>query len=304
MQEKAVRLIDDRYARVAELGSGGFGTVYLVTDTRTHERAALKFLSGGQEGALERFQREARILSAQHDNPNVVRLRDHNLNHAPPYIVMEYCEGGSLRPWVQQRKSWREVTAALVHALLGLHSVHDAGGFHRDLKPENLLVAAHPTLAGRLIIKVADWGLARAPGSQSPMTRNLAGTRGYIAPEVLGGADYDARADIFSLGVVAAELLTGDPSGQALGAASLPEKLRAIVRQMLATEPSARPSACAIAQSLQQLLSSENAPAAPEQSNGIGGFILGGLLFGGALMALAALAEDEGAQAGPSPATR
>ena len=136
------------------------------------------------------------------------------------------------------------------------------------------------------------------------MTRNLAGTRGYIAPEVLGGADYDARADIFSLGVVAAELLTGDPSGQTLGAASLPEKLRAIVRQMLAPEPSARPSARAIAQSLQQLLSSENVPAAPEQSNGIGGFILGGLLFGGALMALAALAGDEGAPAGPSPAKR
>lgn len=299
MQENAVRLIDDRYAAVTELGSGGFGTVYLVMDTRTQERAALKFLSGGQDDAFERFQREARILSAQRDNPNVVRLRGHNLNHAPPYIVMEFCEGGSLRSWVRARKTWREVAAALMHALLGLNSLHEAGGFHRDLKPENLLMATHPTQAGRLIIKVADWGLARAPGSQSPMTRNLAGTRGYIAPEVLGGADYDARADIFSLGVVAAELLTGDPSGESLGAASIPDKLRAVVRQMLSPQPAARPTARAIAQALQEMLNAENVPAAPE-SNGVGSFILGGLLFGGALMALAALAEGNGPAPGPA----
>lgn len=297
------RLVGGRYAPIRMLASGGYGSVYLASDTQTQRLVALKFLTQGTGDALDRFRREARILTAQRDNDYVVKILDHGLDHAPPYIVMEFCEGGSLRTWVTERRSWREVCAALVHALLGLNGVHEAGGFHRDLKPDNLLLAVHPTDPSHLVVKVGDWGLARAPGTHGPLTGRLGGTEGYIAPEILSGQAFDARADIFSLGAVASELLSADGSGTHLACVAIPEQLRAIVRQMLSPVPAHRPKATAIAQALQRLIHAPDQPqpAVPNTSEGpgIGAFVLGGLLFTGALVALAALAADGGSAPKP-----
>lgn len=302
-----LKLVDGRYAPVRPLGSGGFGSVYLVTDVRTNQRAALKFLAVGDPDAIARFRREARLLDQQRHNPHVVRILDHNLEHMPPFIVMEHCEGGSLRAWVGSLRNWRDVAAAMVHALLGLNALHEGGGFHRDLKPDNLLLAVDVGVPGGLVVKVGDFGLARAPGSRSPMTRGAGGTDGYIAPEIEAGGEYDARADIYSLGVAASELLTGSRAIEALRSATIPDRLRAIVRQMRAILPNERPRAHEIAQALQSLLKTPNVEATQEpvaDESGFGPFLFAGLLVGGALFALAALAADESPAPGPAAAPR
>lgn len=291
-------MIDGRYIPIQQLGSGGYGSVFLVHDSHTNRRVALKFLIDGSPDAVARFRREARMLERAVNNRYVVELLGSNLEHTPPYLVMEYCEYGSLRSWVGAQRPWRDVAAALTHALNGLHGIHAAGGFHRDLKPDNLLVTRHPEQPNAPLIKVGDLGLARTADTEAlPMTRHAAGTEGYIAPEVRAGAPFHASADIYSLGVIAAELLTGERSARKLGQQKLPEQMRAMVRSMLSDNPAARPSAQQLAQTLTRLLQDPHAVAEiEEESSGLGDLLLKGLLAGGALLALAALAGGDEAQ--------
>lgn len=290
------QIIDGRYIPLQQLGRGGYGSVFLVQDNRTNRHVALKFLMDGSPDAVDRFHREVRLLGEAVNNRFVVELLGHNLKHTPPYLVMEYCEYGSLRSWVGAQRPWQDVAAALTHALNGLHGLHSAGGFHRDLKPDNLLVTRHPEQPTRVLIKIGDLGLARTPNTQAqPMTRHAAGTEGYIAPEIKAGAAFHASADIYSLGVIAAELLTGERSAQKLGQMKLPEQLRTMVRAMLSANPLERPSAQQLARTLTTLLQTPDVVAA-EESSGIGSFLLTSLLAGGALMALAALAGGDEAQ--------
>lgn len=263
-----------------------------------NRRVALKFLMDTSPDAVARFHREARLLGKAINNRFVVELLGYNLEHVPPYLVMEYCEYGSLRSWVGAQRPWQDVAAALSHALNGLHGIHAAGGFHRDLKPDNLLVTRHPEQPTRVLIKLGDLGLARTPDTEvQPMTRNAAGTEGYMAPEVKAGAAFQASADIYSLGVIAAELLTGERSAQKLGQTKLPEQMRAMVRSMLSVNPAGRPSAQQLAQTLTNLLQNPNVVAeVEEESSGLGGFLLTSLFAGGALLALAALAGGDEAQ--------
>ncbi|MCY1074742.1 serine/threonine-protein kinase [Archangium lansingense] len=292
------RMIDGRYVPLQQLGRGGYGSVFLVQDSLTNRRVALKFLMDASADAVTRFQREARLLGEAANNRYVVELLGCNLKHTPPYLVLEYCEYGSLRSWVGAQRPWQDVAAALTHALNGLHGIHAAGGFHRDLKPDNLLVTRHPEQPTRVLIKIGDLGLARTPGPETqPMTRNAAGTEGYIAPEIKAGAPFQASADIYSLGIVAAELLTGERSTQKLGQTKLPEQMRAMVRSMLSANPRERPSAQQLAQTLTNLLQDPHVIAeTEEQSSGIGGVLITSLLAGGALLALAALAGGDEAQ--------
>jgi serine/threonine-protein kinase len=197
---------------------------------------------------------------------------------------------------------------ALVHVIQGLSSIHDAGGFHRDIKPDNLLVTSHPQEPGKVIIKVSDFGLARMPElSGTPMTRRAGGTEGYIAPEVLAGAPFSSSADIYSLGVTATELLTGQRGVKALGQTKMPEQLRGLIRKMLSDDPLARPDAQQVATVLGELLANPDAAIAEEaDESNFGAFLFGSLLFSGALLALAALAGGEkpghGAGGAGSPA--
>lgn len=110
-------LVAERYAPVQQVGEGGFGSVFLAVDVQTSANVALKFLT--KSSAVERFRREARMLQ-EYAHPHVVEILDANLDHVPPFIVMEYCAFGSLRSWVSNRRSWRDVTVAVSQAAMGL----------------------------------------------------------------------------------------------------------------------------------------------------------------------------------------
>jgi serine/threonine protein kinase len=289
--------MDARYQRLKKLGEGGFGVVYLAVDRTTGRKVAIKELKDRSPDGKARFEREAVALYRQLDNPFIVDLIGHDLGHDPPYIVLEYCDRGSLRGWVGSPQPWRWVAAILVHVIEGLQSIHDAGGFHRDLKPDNLLVAtAEPDT---IIVKIADFGLARVPGIGSTMTRGPGGTDGYMAPEIVyRGAAYTAAADVFSLGVVATELSTGGRDPAALSRVDVPPAFRDLVLAMCAAEPAGRPAISTIARALKTLLGlvPPPPPPPPPSRSSAAPMVIGGLLLaGGVLAALAALSENDGA---------
>jgi serine/threonine protein kinase len=283
-----------RYLPICELGRGGFGTVYLALDQNTQRYVAIKTLNTDNPAAREQFHREALTLYRQLNNQFIVDLLDHDLDDSPPYLVLEYCELGSLRSWVGQQRAWQDVAAALTHVIQGLESIHEAGGFHRDLKPDNLLQAAGPT-PQTVVIKIADFGLARVPDRASAViTRHAAGTDGYIAPEVLSGDDFHPGADIYSLGIVATELLTGARNPAGLHRAQIPNGMRDLVLAMCAVDSTQRPSARRVAAVLHALLNPPPSDPPPSSDGpGAGAVIAGVALFAAALVGLAALASGE-----------
>ena len=292
-----------RYLPIQEISRGTFGRVYQALDQATGQIVAIKELLRLDVDARERFKREARILYRQLNNRYIVDLLDLDLEDDPPYIVLEYCEFGCLRTWIDTRQPWRHAAIALSHVLQGLEGIHRLGGFHRDIKPENLLVAAGPN--GERIIKVADLGLARLPLPESTtMTQAPGGTFAYMAPEIRAGGAFTACADIYSLGLVLTELLTGQRSPELLAQCQIPTELRDLATAMLAPNPAARPTTTVIADRLRQILApvsvsvshrfpqpSEGAASPPSSGGLLGGLLLGGLVVAG----LVALARGSGA---------
>jgi serine/threonine protein kinase len=252
--------MNSRYEIIRFLARGGFGSVSLAFDKENGEQVAIKELIELNGDALERFRNEYAILYAQIDNRYVVDVLDADLDAHPPYIVLEYCEHGSLRGWVEQPKPWLVVAFALSHALQGLWGIHRLGGFHRDLKPENLLVASDPDLG--FIVKVADFGLARVPREAVDVTNRRAGTHGYIAPEVdRGSVGFHAGADVYSLGVVAIELLTSSKDPDCLSKARIPAQLRDLVLRMISTDRTMRPTIPQVAARLAEIVKLDPAKA-------------------------------------------
>jgi serine/threonine protein kinase/ribosomal protein S27E len=193
------------------LGSGAFGEVYHARDTRLDRVVALKIPRRGRLGPQdsERFIREARA-AAQLQHPNIVSVYEVGRADDTVYIVSEFIDGTSLAEWLgrQQRVTGREA-AALCQKLAGaLEHAHAAGVVHRDLKPANVLVdsAGEP--------HISDFGLARRDSGEVTMTMDgaLVGTPAYMSPEQARGDSHsaDARSDIYSLGVILFELLTGE----------------------------------------------------------------------------------------------
>jgi serine/threonine protein kinase len=240
------------YEFIQSINEGSFGRVYLARDSRSGGLVAIKELKQVDPPSLQRFEREIRLLIDQVNNRFVVDVLDFNLLASPPFVVMEYCDAGSLRSWVGQGLPWEVIAGAIGHVAEALAGIHKAGGFHRDLKPDNLLLSRVGDQG--IIVKVADFGLARMPHATGTMTYSAAGTRGYIAPEIMMGADFHSGADIYSLGVVALELLTGglDPSG--LVASNAPEQFKSLMRAMLSPLPYQRPNIQRVAQILNDLL--------------------------------------------------
>lgn len=258
------------YKFVRLLNEGAFGRVYLAEHVQSGQHVAIKELKRLDSGSRVRFARELRLLTEQVDNQFVVDVLDYNLEAHPPAIVMEYCDGGSLRPWVQELQPWLQVTTALGHVAQGLAGIHQAGGFHRDIKPDNLLLAVDGEEA---TVKIADFGLARLPhDSGSTMTYGGFGTPGYIAPEILMGGDFHSGADIYSLGVVALELLTGTTEPAALDRVAVPQQLKNLVRVMLARAASKRPNIQRVAKMLNDIIGTEadreSAPTTPSRLDG------------------------------------
>lgn len=198
-------MIEGRYAIEKRIARGGMSTVYLARDERLHRDVAIKVLfphMAEDRKVVQRFEQEARN-SALIAHPNVVQVLDQGQTRETAYMVMEYVPGATLRTLLKRGPMTPRLTLAYAHAILsGLGAAHQAGLVHRDIKPENVLVSPE----GR--IKLADFGLARAATHHSG-TSTLMGTVAYISPELLSGEGADERADIYAIGILLYEMLTG-----------------------------------------------------------------------------------------------
>ncbi len=202
------RLIDGRYQVKSRIARGGMATVYVATDLRLDRRVAIKVMHGhlaDDEVFRERFVREARS-AARLAHPNVVNVFDQGQDGEMAYLVMEYLPGITLRDLLrEQRRLSIPQTITIMDAVLsGLAAAHRAGIVHRDVKPENVLLAED----GR--IKIGDFGLARATTANTASGAQLMGTIAYLAPELVTRGTADARSDIYSLGIMLYEMLTGE----------------------------------------------------------------------------------------------
>jgi len=212
------RTVAGRYRLDRLVGRGGMGTVYRAFDVSLHRVVAVKIMIGrnfGNEMALRRFDREARAV-ARLSHPNIVAVFDYGrLAGDGAFLVMEYIDGRTLRDELGQRRyPPRDAGQWVAQILDGVASAHAHGIIHRDLKPENVLITAESGSAGR--IKLLDFGLARQDPSAGADTLTasqpglMLGTLAYMAPEQLLGKPVDQRADIFALGVMVIEVLTGE----------------------------------------------------------------------------------------------
>ncbi|HZI16685.1 MAG TPA: protein kinase [Myxococcus sp.] len=274
----AEELFAGRYAMLGLVGRGGMGAVYRVRDTLVGDVLALKVLEVGHAPApewVDRFRREVR-LARRIAHRHVARTYDLGDFAGRLYLTMEYVEGENLQVLLEREKPLAPARAARIALALceGLAAAHAAGVVHRDLKPANVLVET----GGRVVL--TDFGIARAvAGEASSRTQGLVGTPLYMAPEQLEGGDVDARADLYAMGLVLYQLLTGEPpfSGESAMAvafarlrqpppdprarASVPDRLAELVLSCLARNPEDRPEgALTVAGALRDWLTSVGEP--------------------------------------------
>ena len=202
------RLIDGRYQVRSRIARGGMATVYLATDLRLERRVAIKIMHGhlADDNAFRsRFIQEARS-AARLAHPNVVNVFDQGQDADIAYLVMEHLPGITLRDLLKDYgRLTPEQTMDILEAVLsGLAAAHKAGIVHRDVKPENVLLADD----GR--IKIGDFGLARAVNNNTATGQALLGTVAYLSPELVTRGIADARSDIYALGIMTYEMLTGE----------------------------------------------------------------------------------------------
>lgn len=231
------RVIEEKYVVTRLLGRGGMGSVYLATQKRLNRPVAIKVLLShlvGSSSMRNRFEREARIV-ARLRHPAIVTVHDFGVlpsGHA--YLVMEYLDGETLRKTIEAGPlPPEEVLEILGPVADAVDAAHRAGVVHRDLKPENIMIVREPTasLGSTRSPRVLDFGLAKMTGTigddeativQSGHSAGFVGTLMYMAPEVLSGHAADARADQYSLALIAYELLAGEhPLGTATSLAAV-----------------------------------------------------------------------------------
>jgi hypothetical protein len=202
-------VLSGRYRLESKLGSGGMSTVFLARDDTLERWVAVKVMHremSDQPDQIERFRREARAV-AQLSHPNVVAVIDAGEDGGYPYIVLEYVEGETLKQRIDRlgRLPVDEAAAYAIEIGRGLAAAHAHRMVHRDVKPQNVLIDAE----GRA--KVTDFGIARTLEADGlTKTGRVLGTTDYVAPEQAMGHGVDSRSDIYSLGVLLYEMLTGD----------------------------------------------------------------------------------------------
>jgi eukaryotic-like serine/threonine-protein kinase len=253
------QLVDNRYRLVRPLGSGGMADVFLAHDNTLDRDVALKVMStryASDEEFVERFKREAQSAAAL-SHPNIVSIFDRGESEdGTYYIAMEYLPGGTLKDRITSRGALPPRTAAAVALQIAeaLRVAHERGVIHRDIKPHNILIAESGD------VKVTDFGIARA-ASSSTMTRtgSILGTAHYISPEQAMGEPVGPASDLYSLGIVLYEMLTGElpydadtPLGIAMKHvngrlsppkeidSSIPAGINAITIRLLAKDPADR----------------------------------------------------------------
>ncbi|WP_315096183.1 Stk1 family PASTA domain-containing Ser/Thr kinase [uncultured Cellulomonas sp.] len=205
------RLVDSRYEVVSRIARGGMATVYLAVDRRLDRDVALKVmhahLAEGTSGSdfIARFRREART-AARLTHPGLVGVYDQGVDGETSYLTMEYIDGCNLRRHIGERGALTVADALRIgeSVLDALAAAHRVGLVHRDIKPENVLLASD----GR--VKLADFGLARAVTEvTSTTTGTVLGTVAYLAPELVTRGLSDARTDVYAIGILLFEMLTG-----------------------------------------------------------------------------------------------
>jgi eukaryotic-like serine/threonine-protein kinase len=283
-------LIDNRYAIVGLLGSGGMAEVYLAHDEVLDRDVALKILRSqyvNDEEFVRLFRREARSAAAL-NHPSVVPVYYWGRSEdGTYYMAMEHVPGGNLKDRVRHGEPLSADTAAgmILQVADALSFAHERGVIHRDVKPHNILL----TEAG--YVKVADFGIARAANATTITSRSspVMGTAGYISPEQAMGAPVGPQSDLYSLGVVLYEALTGDlpyraedpvalamkhvnehPRSPRQANPEVPESLDALTLKLLAKHPEDRyPSASALAKDLERVRSElPPSTAAPAKAAG------------------------------------
>ncbi len=271
----------ERYQLITRLGEGGMGTVYSAHDEAVDERVALKVLRDSFGSAVERFRQEVR-LARRVTHKNAARTFDLGEHGPYHFITMELIEGESLHAQIERegRLPLPKVVDIVGQICAGLGAAHAVGVIHRDLKPANVLIEP----AGRAVI--TDFGIARGLSDDARLTVEgaLLGTPAYVAPEQLLGETIDGRADLYAVGVILYEMLTGQrpftgqtPMASALARlheppidprehADLPDELAALVLRCLEREPAGRPAdASTVAAALQAV---GDASAAAPRSDG------------------------------------
>ncbi len=196
-----------RYEVLSTVGQGGMGIVYRVRDRETDEVLALKVLKpeiARDQRMMERFKNELR-LAHRITHKNVCRIYDFTPTTASPYITMEFVDGESLRQMLNRCGSLSvpQTVHVMQQVCAGLREAHAQGIVHRDLKPENLMLNSSGA------VKIMDFGVARSIEGGSTLTAALVGTPGYMSPEQALGLKVDCRADIYALGLILYEMLTG-----------------------------------------------------------------------------------------------
>jgi len=208
-----------RYHILEQLGEGGMAVVYKAYDTRLETDMAVKVIRTERlspeilQKALKRFEREAKVL-AQLTHPNIVKVLDYGEYENEPYLVMPYLSGGTLKRMLKGKPiPWQEAVRLLIPIARALDYAHKRGMIHRDVKPSNILI----TDSGEPML--TDFGVAKIIDEEATMdltgTSGTVGTPEYMAPEQVTSKSIDARADIYALGVVFYEMVTGRKPYQA-----------------------------------------------------------------------------------------
>jgi len=200
--------INDRYEILKILGEGGMANVYLAQDTILERKVAVKVLRGdlaSDEKFVRRFQREA-LAASSLNHPNVVQMYDVGEDDGNFYIVMEYIEGRTLKQLIKKRGklTFSEVVDIMLQLTEGMSHAHDAYIIHRDIKPQNVLILDNG------LVKITDFGIAMAlNSSQLTQTNSVMGSVHYLPPEQASGKGSTIKSDVYSLGILMYELLTG-----------------------------------------------------------------------------------------------
>jgi serine/threonine protein kinase len=267
-----------RYRIVTRVGAGAMGAVYQAEHVDLEKRVALKTLlaaSARDPDAIERFRKEARAAS-KIGSPYICDVTDFGqLPDGQVFYVMEYIDGPSLRQVIEVDKhlTAERVIAILRQTCKALGAAHDKGIIHLDVKPDNIMLTTSGRRGG--MVKVVDFGIAglmtAEPAPDTPPEDRVVGTPDYLAPERIRGKGYDHRSDIYSLGAMAYEMLTGScpfwhedlmttitkhvtdkpqPLRERLPEGEIPSELETVVLQMLAKNPAERPQSMAVVEAM------------------------------------------------------
>ncbi len=220
MENYCGKRLDGRYEIREIIGVGGMAVVYKAYDNIDDRIVAIKILKEeflANEEFRRRFKNEAKAIAVL-SHPNIVKVYDVSFGDRLQYIVMEYIEGITLKEYIEQQKAvnWKEAVHFVNQILKALQHAHDKGIVHRDIKPQNIILLQDGT------IKVSDFGIARfSRGDTRTMTESAIGSVHYISPEQARGEITDDKADLYSVGVVMYEMLTGQLPFQSDSAVSV-----------------------------------------------------------------------------------